>query len=355
MGGKSAEHKVSLQSAKNIVNYIDRGKYEPILIAVDKNGVWYLTDPENFLLNGNDPKLIKLNPKHQERIAVIPQGKGKIISLKDKKKNITVDVFFPVLHGPFGEDGTVQGLLKLANVAFVGSGVLSSAIGMDKDITKRLLRDANIPTAKSITAKWNQIPLYSTVVKTLGLPFFIKPANLGSSVGISKIKEEKGYEKSILEAYSFDRKVLIEENIEGREVECAVLGNEIPVISYPGEVIPSHEFYSYEAKYLDKRGAKIVIPAKLPIGVTARVLELTDLSFRTLGCEGMCRVDFFVKKNGEVLVNEVNTIPGFTAISMYPKLWEYQEMTYTELINDLIQFALERFKKEQKLKTNYTE
>lgn len=352
-GGKSAEHEVSLQSAKNIINFIDREKYEPILIAVDKSGAWHLTNSKNFLLNSDDPKLIKLNPECFESIAIVPQGKGEIVSLTNKKKIVTVDVFFPILHGPFGEDGTVQGLLKLADVPFVGSGVLSSAIGMDKDITKRLLCEARIPTAKSITVKWNRIPSYNTIVKTLGLPFFVKPANLGSSVGISKIKEEGDYEKAVVEAYSFDRKILIEEYIEGREVECAVLGNEIPVISYPGEVIPSHEFYSYEAKYLDRHGAKLVIPAKLPARVTARVLELANLTFQTLECEGMCRIDFFVKKNGDVLVNEINTIPGFTAISMYPKLWEYQEISYTELINDLIQFALERFKKERKLKTNY--
>lgn len=352
-GGKSAEHEVSLQSAKNVIEAIDREKYEPVLIGVDKQGKWLLSDTSKFLLNSGDPKLIKLNSKSGQGIVFAPQSGGKIANLDGDPEGKAIDVAFPILHGPFGEDGTIQGLLKLANIPFVGAGVLGSAVGMDKDVMKRLLREAGIATARFVTVREGNIPGYAEVTTNLGEPFFVKPANLGSSVGVAKVRNEAEYKKAVVEALVYDRKVLIEENIDGREVECAVLGNEDPIASVPGEVISSHDFYSYEAKYIDEHGAILKIPAEFPIGIVKQVQDLAIKTFQVLECAGMARVDCFVKKNGEVIINEINTIPGFTSISMYPKLWEASGISYTELISRLIQLAMERFEKEQKLRTSY--
>lgn len=352
-GGKSAEHEVSLQSAKNVIEAIDKDKYEPILIGVDKTGKWVLSDSSKFLLNSGNPKLIKLNKEASQSVALVPQSDGRIANLDTHESNKSIDVVFPILHGPFGEDGTMQGLLKSANIPFVGASVLGSAVGMDKDVMKRLLRDAEIPIGKFLTFKEKDIPTYVEAVKNLGLPFFVKPANMGSSVGVSKVSEEKDFDKAIREAFKYDRKILVEENIVGREIECSVLGNDDPIASVPGEVISNHDFYSYEAKYIDEHGAALEIPAKLSEEIIKKVQVLAVKTFKALSCEGLGRVDFFLKENGDVLVNEINTIPGFTSISMYPKLWEASGISYTELIDRLIQLALERFEKEQKLKTSY--
>lgn len=275
------------------------------------------------------------------------------MNLDTHQSERSIDVVFPILHGPFGEDGTIQGLLKLANVPFVGASVLGSAVGMDKDVMKRLLREAEIPIGKFLTFKEKDIPTYEEAVKNLGLPLFVKPANMGSSVGVSKVREKKDFDKAVWEAFKYDRKILIEEGIKGREIECSVLGNDNPIASIPGEVIPNHDFYSYEAKYIDKDGATLEIPAKLSNEIIKKIQILTVKTFKTLSCEGLGRIDFFLKENGDILVNEINTIPGFTSISMYPKLWEASGISYTELIDRLIQLALERFKKEKKLKTSY--
>lgn len=353
-GGKSAEHEVSLQSAKHVIEAIDKEKYEPVLIGVDKKGKWLLSvDSSKFLLNSSNPKLIKLNSETSQSITLAPQSDGRIANLDTHQSDKSIDVVFPILHGPFGEDGTIQGLLKLANIPFVGASVLGSAIGMDKDVMKRLLRDAGIPIAKFLAVKESEVPTFEDVVESLGLPIFVKPANLGSSVGVSKVKNENDFEKAVREAFGYDRKILIEESIEGREIECSVLGNDKPIASVPGEIISSHDFYSYEAKYIDENGAALAIPAKLPDKTVKVVQNLAVKAFRILACEGLARVDFFLKDNGDVLVNEINTIPGFTSISMYPKLWEASGISYTELIDRLIQLALERFEREQKLKTSY--
>jgi D-alanine-D-alanine ligase len=264
-------------------------------------------------------------------------------------------VAFPILHGPFGEDGTVQGLLKLADIPFVGAGVLGSAAGMDKDVMKRLLRDAGIPIGKFITLRGGpaNAPSFADAAGELGAPFFVKPANMGSSVGVSKVYDEDGCRAALDEAFRFDSKVLIEENIPGREIECSVLGNDNPAASLPGEVRPSKEFYSYEAKYIDSNGAVLEIPAKLPPETVRRVQELAVKTFQTLECQGLSRVDFFLRDSGEVIVNEINTMPGFTKISMYPKLWEASGLGYRELIDRLIQLAIERFNAEKGLATSY--
>ncbi|MEI6627622.1 MAG: D-alanine--D-alanine ligase family protein, partial [bacterium] len=259
-GGKSAEHEVSLQSAKNILEALDKNKYNPILISISKSGQWFLSDQFNFLLNANDSKLIKLN-EDGDVLTLVPQNSGKILNLSQANKEIAIDVVFPILHGPFGEDGTVQGLLKLLNIPFVGSSVLGSAVGMDKDVMKRLLRDAGIPIGKFIVLKSKEIiPNYEQIKNQLGIPFFIKPANMGSSIGVSKINNESEYLSGVKNAFAYDLKIIIEEYIKGREVECSVLGNYNPVASIVGEVASNHDFYSYEAKYIDEKGANLEIP-----------------------------------------------------------------------------------------------
>ena len=351
-GGRSAEHEVSLQSARNVLEAIDKDKYNPILIGIDKSGRWLLEDRADFLLNAEDPKLIKLNSSG-EHVALIPQYGGKLLNVSGTNSGQSLDVAFPILHGPFGEDGTIQGLLKLANIPFTGAGVLGSAVGMDKDVMKRLLRDAGLPVGKFMVVNSEKdIPDFQTVVHQAGLPFFVKPANLGSSVGISKVADRGGYAPAMKDAFKYDNKVLIEEYIQGREIECSVLGNDNPIASVPGEIISSHEFYSYEAKYIDEKGATLEIPAKLPDDVRKKIQEMAVLTFKTLSCEGLGRVDAFLRNDKEIIINEINTIPGFTSISMYPRLWEASGISYSELIDRLIQLAFERFEKEQRLNTS---
>ncbi|MBU4331944.1 D-alanine--D-alanine ligase [Patescibacteria group bacterium] len=354
-GGKSAEHEVSLQSAKNVIEAIDKNKYEVVLIGIDKDGRWHLNQPSRFLLNADDPNLIALN-KSDQSVAFLPGTTGEMTDLTQGHELGKIDVVFPVLHGTFGEDGTVQGLLKLAEIPFVGASVLGSSVGMDKDVTKRLLRDAGIPIAKFLAfGQESRASIdFKKVKKELGAPLFVKPCNMGSSVGINKVSDEDGFKQAIEDAFKYDNKILIEEYIKGREIECSVLGNENPVASLPGEVIPHHEFYSYEAKYIDENGATLGAPAKLPGDIIQRVQGLAVETFKTLCCEGLARVDFFLKSDGEVVVNELNTLPGFTKISMYPKLWEASGISCTELIDRLIQLAIERFEKEKILKTTFS-
>jgi D-alanine-D-alanine ligase len=355
-GGKSAEHEVSLQSAKNVIAAIDKEKYDVVLVGVDKKGRWYLNEESNFLLQADSPKRIKLQ-ETGDSLALVPGDQsGQLISLSGNQPVGPIDVVFPVLHGPFGEDGTVQGLLKLVNVPFVGAGVLGSAVGMDKDVMKRLLREARIPIADFVVfnrSRADEID-FEIVKRRLPLPFFVKPANLGSSVGISKVKSDKEFHEAVRLAFEYDNKILVEEYIEGREIECAVLGNDNPIASVPGEIIPQREFYSYEAKYIDEAGAVLEIPAKLSNDITKKVQDYAIRTFKTLCCEGMARVDLFVKDN-DVIVNEINTIPGFTNISMYPKLWKASGIGYSELIDRLIQLAIERFDKERQLNTDASE
>ncbi len=356
-GGKSAEHEISLISAKNVIDAIDKSKYEVFLIAIDKNGEWHLKKGYEYLMHAENPKLVHLHGD-KETVVLIPKKHRKELmsySGNQLQDSLQLDVIFPLLHGTYGEDGTVQGLLKLANIPFVGAGVLGSAVGMDKDVMKRLLRDANIPIARFVTVhQYNKDQVdFDQIVEQLGLPLFIKPANLGSSVGIAKVKERKEFGPALEKAFLYDRKVLIEEFIMGREIECSVLGNDYPIASLPGELIPQREFYSYEAKYIDEDGALFCIPAELSPELTSLVQTRAVDAYRTLCCEGMARVDFFLKPNGEVLVNEINTIPGFTKISMYPKLWEVSGISYTELIDRLINLAIERHEKESHLKTTF--
>lgn len=332
-GGRSAEHEVSLRSAQSIYNALDKNKYEPVLIGITKQGNWLFG----------------------QKMIALPGGKGSsVTSLVPQEKEIAaLDVVFPALHGPFGEDGTIQGLLKIAGIPFVGADVLGSAVGMDKDVMKRLLRDAHIPIGKFMVIRKNEETSYKNIVKTLGSPLFIKPSNLGSSVGVHKVRNETEFNNALKDAFSFDIKIIIEEFIDCREIECSVLGNDDPIASVPGEVIVKHEFYSYEAKYLDENGAMLEIPAKLSKSQIKKVQELAVKTFKILECSGMARVDFFLTKKGKILVNEINTIPGFTSISMYPKLWEASGIPYSELISRLIDLALEKHQTRLKLKTSY--
>src|SRR2546422_2048768 len=353
-GGRSAEHEVSLQSAKNIIDAIDSKKYEVVLIGIDKKGRWHLSEGSRLLLPAVESGLPEL-PDKGENLALVPgKQEDQLVAFSGQQKLGRLDVIFPVLHGPFGEDGTVQGLLKLANIAFVGAGVLGSAVGMDKDVMKRLLRDAGIPVARFIVAnRYSREEIAFDYARgQLGLPLFIKPANLGSSVGIHKVKDRQGFEAGLRDAFNYDSKILIEECIDGREIECSVLGNDNPIASVPGEILPRHEFYSYEAKYLDENGAVLEIPAKVPLEISERIRQTAIKAFSVLCCEGMARVDFFLRNGEEIIVNEINTIPGFTRISMYPKLWEATGISYSELIDRLIQLAIERFEREKRLKTD---
>jgi D-alanine-D-alanine ligase len=356
MGGKSAEHEVSLLSAQSVIRALDQEKYHITIIAINKLGVWFLYDSiESCLEHPDDPKKIHLKPS-KKPVTLLSNEKGAFLESLSGEAPIPLDVIFPVLHGPNGEDGTIQGLLQLNNIAFVGPGVLGSAVAMDKDVMKRLFIQADLPTARCriVTAHEYQANLchFEDIERTLGVPFFVKPANLGSSVGVSKIKNKEEFKVKIDFAFQFDHKIIIEEYIAGREIECSVLGNELPQASLPGELIPQHEFYSYEAKYLDSQGALFEIPAKLDKEQVSVIQALAIKAYQTLCCEGMARVDMFLEKGGRVLLNEVNTIPGFTKISMYPKMWAASGLPYPELIDKLITLAIDRFKRQQTLKTH---
>lgn len=341
-GGRSSEHEISLLSARSIINAVDRKKYEISLISIGKDGRWRAATEEECLSNASDPKNIAINPRKMREIALHPGSKG--IG--------PLDVVFPVMHGTYGEDGSIQGLLRMLDLPFVGPDILGSAAAMDKDVTKRLLRDAGIPIADFLTYGRGEAVRPSVVWKRLGKPVFVKPANQGSSVGVSKAKNDNELRAAVKDAFSYDDKILIEEAVVGREIEIAVLGNGAPEASVPGEIIPYHGFYSYEAKYLDEEGAGLMIPAKLPAALAKKVRSLAIRAFKALGLEGMARIDFFMKKNGEFVVNEANTIPGFTKISMYPKLWEASGLSYPELIDRLARLALKRHERRKRLKTS---
>jgi D-alanine-D-alanine ligase len=357
-GGKSAEHEISLLSARNVFDALNREKYEPVLLGIDKAGRWHYTRIADLPPPGSSDTLPTVDPLSGS-VVVAPQSMGRVSpldgALSPAESDLSaVDVIFPILHGPGGEDGTVQGLLKLADIPFVGSGVLGSAAGMDKDIMKRLLRDGGVPIGKFIVLRVHEkiIP-FQSVIEELGLPLFIKPANMGSSIGVNKAYNEAEYYTFVKESFQYDSKIVIEEFIQGREIECAVLGNDEPKASVPGEIITRHEFYSYDAKYLDENGAALEIPAKLPPGLAQKIQELAIKTFKVLNCEGLGRVDFFLRGENELIINEINTIPGFTRISMYPKLWEASGISYTGLIDALIDLAFERRLREAAIKTSY--
>jgi D-alanine-D-alanine ligase len=351
LGGMSAEHEVSWQSARNVIHALDPEAYQPIPILIDKQGDWHLLETKEVfsddLLAAPDPK-----PLPEGRKILLDRDAGALFLVrKDGGTRMhRLDVVFPAVHGPYGEDGTLQGLCKMYQVPFVGPGVLSSSVCMDKEVMKRILLERGIPVPRYVAYdnRAGSRPDLEQARRNLGLPLFVKPANLGSSVGVTKVGAIEDLGKALAHAWQFDDKAIVEEFIEGREIECSVLGNEDPIASVPGEIIPGseHGFYSYDAKYRDPEGADLKIPADLPEDVTAKVQDLAVRSFVALLGEGMARVDFFVKQDGSVLVNELNTIPGFTNISMYPKLWEASGIPCRELVHRLIQLGIERFRRE---------
>jgi D-alanine-D-alanine ligase len=340
-GGNSTEHEISIRSARNIAKASNIALFHVIPVGVAKNGTWYLKTLET--LNNEDIVLENDTP-----LALIPgSNEQKIVNLKTQKSIGKIDIAFPIVHGTNGEDGTLQGLLKTLNIPFVGPGVIGSALCIDKDLAKRLMNEAEIPNAPFLSfqkSERNQIN-FEKVVSSIGLPMYIKPPNLGSSVGISKVNTKREFDNAVDHAFLFDQKIIIEKNIEGREIECGVLGNNNPNASLVGEVVTineNHDFYSYEAKYIDANGSKTVIPANLSEDLQNRIQTIALKTFKTLCCKGMARVDVFVTPDDKILVNEVNTLPGFTDISMYPQLWEASGIDYTELITKLLVLALER-------------
>ena len=351
-GGRSAEHEISLLSARNVLSALDRTRFEPMLVGIDKAGRWHRESERTLEAAAGDPRGVMLDasaPAVGMEDALVARGPGAIDSEA---------VVFPVLHGTFGEDGTVQGAMELAGIAYVGAGVLGSAVGMDKDVAKRLLRDAGIPIVDFgvVTAgAFRRDPAGALrALPDLGYPRYVKPANAGSSVGVSRAAGPGDLERAVRAALAFDSKVLVERGVDAREIECAVLGNDSPEASIPGEILVHHKdgFYSYDAKYVDPDGASWKIPADLPPETIARVQTLAVATFRALELSGMARVDFFATRDGRALyVNEVNTIPGFTAVSMYPKMWEASGLSPSALITRLIELAIERRDERRALKT----
>ena len=369
-GGRSGEHEVSLASAATVIRHLDPAKYEPIAILVGKDGRWTLPDRSPTIIEAADViQQARLDAATTERATAPPARLGDPLALVEAPggpgepplvHGLRLDVVFPVLHGPYGEDGTVQGLLELANVPYVGAGVLASAVGMDKAIMKVLFAASDLPQVEYRAfqrVEWLRDAgrIRSMIAADLGFPVFVKPANLGSSVGISKVKSADGLEAAVDLAAEFDRKVVVEGAVpHAREIECAVLGNDRPDTSVPGEIVPSREFYDYDAKYLDD-GSELRIPAPLTPDQTADIQQLAVAAFKAVDCSGMARIDFLVNgETDEVFVNEVNTIPGFTTISMYAKLWAASGVEYADVLTRLVELALERHREKQALRTSLT-
>jgi D-alanine-D-alanine ligase len=381
-GGRSGEHEVSLLSAASVLEAIDKAKYEVVPIGITKEGRWISSSHAERLLHGaplHEPRHLRAgDPETTPPAAVLAKGEAIVVPpvpghelapfeadtphrrLEDRA--IDVDIIFPVLHGTFGEDGTIQGLLELADIPYVGAGVLGSAAGMDKDIMKRLFRDARLPIVKHVTvlrSRWEEDPqgVRRQIEKVLKYPVFVKPANLGSSVGITKVHARAELAAAMNDAAQFDRKIVVEAGVGGkrgkaREIECSVLGNDDPIASVPGEVIPCKEFYDYDAKYLDE-GSQLLIPAPLPKSQLKKVQQLAVRAFLAVDASGLGRVDFLMDPTTKkIYVNEINTMPGFTAISMYPKLWAASGISYPELIDRLIQLGSQRH--EEKKRNKYS-
>ncbi|MBN1232410.1 MAG: D-alanine--D-alanine ligase [Candidatus Coatesbacteria bacterium] len=344
-GGKSCEHEISLISAKNIHASLDKNKYDVILIGIDKSGGWHICDESVWEDSQDLPSLSKEKAERYPAVAVIPDTKTRgFISLGDSKQIVSVDIAFPITHGPFGEDGTLQGLLRMAGIPYVGADLLSSSICMDKSVSKKLLEANSIPVLPFMEFRNSEEVSRKRIESHLKLPLFVKPSNLGSSVGISKVKSWEELEEAVKNAFKFDSKIIIEQGAEVREIECAVIGNSYPESSVPGEIIPiNHEFYSYKAKYEDPNGADLIIPAKLYPDQVDVAKRLAISAYKILNVSGFARVDLFLCR-GNFFVNEVNTLPGFTSISMFPKLWEYSGIKYNELLDKLIKLAKEKHK-----------
>jgi len=340
----SSEHEVSLQSAKNILDALDRERFEPVLVGIDKQGQWHLSQPDTFLINADDPARIALHPSGTALAARPGAGQAQLQPVDASTALGQIDVVLPIVHGPLGEDGALQGLLRMANLPFVGSPVLGSAAAMDKDVAKRLLRDAGLPVAPWVCIRRHEAADVDVqaLIARLGLPLFVKPANQGSSVGVNKVKQAGEFAEALQLALRHDHKVLVESAVVGREIECAVLGNDMPQASVCGEVVVHDEFYAYDTKYINPDGADVMVPAAIDGDAQARIQQIALQAYQVLECAGMARVDVFLTADGQIVINEINTLPGFTRISMYPKLWGASGLGYTALITRLIELALER-------------
>ena len=352
-GGRSAEHEVSVVSARSVMDALDAERYEAVPIGVSREGRWQLMPSGPPRLPAGPAPLPRVTETSGPEVALDQEPGARALVAADGSRT-EIDVVFPAMHGPFGEDGSIQGFLEMAGVPYVGSGVLGSAVGMDKAVQKVLLTAAGIPVVEHEVVyerEWEEDPqAVEARAEHLGLPLFVKPAALGSSVGITKVHASSGLRGALEEAFRHGRKAVLERSVEGgREIECAVLGNEDPVASIAGEIRPrGHEFYDYEAKYIDEQGAELIVPADLPPETLEEVQRVAVAAFRVIDAAGMARVDFFLTREGRLLLNEVNTIPGFTSISMYPKLWEASGVSYPELVDRLIELAIERHAAERK-------
>jgi D-alanine-D-alanine ligase len=356
-GGRSGEHEVSLRSAESVINAIDKSKYEVVPIGITHEGKWLIAGNARAML----PQAV-MGSATQQQVAIIGDPtKNGLMQLDDAGqtiKNKKLDVVFPVLHGTFGEDGTIQGLLEMAAVPYVGCGVLASSTGMDKVVMKQLFQQAGLtvcPYEWFLRSAWETLPnkIIKKISQSLGYPVFVKPANLGSSVGVSKADGKQELVAAINDAVRYDRRIIVEQAVNGREIEVAILGNDNPVASLPGEVITGHEFYDYEDKYIDNT-SRTEVPAKLPQKTLARIQRDAIRAFQAVDGSGLARVDFFVERgSNKIIINEINTMPGFTSISMYPKMWEASGVPYDELIDRLIELAIERHADRSRNLTSY--
>ena len=343
-GGRSVEHGVSINSARNIFEFIDKAKFEPIPIGISKSGAWFLTSSVSKEIEKGQPLSLYLDPAR----AHWHTADG---------TSVSADVIFPVLHGTDGEDGSIQGLLKAMSWPMVGTGVLGSSLSMNKLTAKRMLQQAGLPVARYLACSFEEKSKlqFETVREKLGLPFMVKAASLGSSVGVSKVKSASDFENAMDDAFRYDDAALIEEFIQGREIECAILGNQPPEASMPGEIVISkeYEFYTFDAKYVDGNAVQIKVPAILEASVAEQIRTLSLKAYQALQCEDFARVDLFLAHNGQVYVNEINTIPGFTNSSMYPMMWKERGVSFTDLITRLVELALERFERGQRIERDF--
>ncbi|MDX1419285.1 MAG: D-alanine--D-alanine ligase family protein [Rubricoccaceae bacterium] len=352
-GGLSSEHEVSIRSARNVHAALDPSTYRVTLLYIDRKGDWRVVPADHLASDGG-----RAEGGEGERLLFAPgQNGGAVLTRQGDTapEPLGLDVAFPVLHGQNGEDGRVQGFLQTLGLPYVGPDVLGSAVCMDKEVAKRLLRDAGLPIVPfRVVRRGEPRPTYAGVSDALGSVLFVKPANSGSSVGTTKVEDASSFPDAVDTALRYDHKVLIETAVRGREIECAVLGNETPRASVPGEIVSTAQFYTYEAKYLDADASRMVVPADLPEAVADRVRDLAVEACRVLGCEGMARVDFFVSHDGDISINEVNTIPGFTERSMYPVMWQETGLPYPALLDALIRLALDRHARDAGLRTTRT-
>ena len=345
-GGKSVEHQISIRSAKNVVQYLDTNRFESVLIGISRSGSWYLTQSVEANIEEGHPLAL-----------ILGQSNENFIDLKNQKKIADISAVFPVLHGTDGEDGSVQGLLKSVNLPIVGTGVLGSAMAMDKLVTKRLMQHANIPTSKFLAFDISQKESisFNEVTAKIGLPFIVKPASLGSSVGVSKVNNREQLKKAIEETFKYDSSAIFEEFVEGRELECSVMGNSEVSATLPAEIVigDKYEFYDYQAKYEDPDAVQLHVPAQVDKDIANQIKELSIKAYKALHCEDFARVDLFLKADGTILINEINTIPGFTNSSMFPIMWQNEGIDYQSLLTQLIEMAQKRHAESSESVTTY--